>query len=149
MVHYGIINSVGLSFDFKYEVITLSKKHIFVTGHKSPDTDSICSSIAYARLKQLMDTTALHQELVKLREEIAYHSFRYYTKDAPEISDYEYDMLYRRLEDIEKEHPEWITEDSPTQRVGGKISSGFNKYTHETDVWPRFPVWTHRFCVVP
>jgi DNA ligase (NAD+) len=78
-----------------------------------------------------MDTTALHQELVKLREEIAYHSFRYYTKDAPEISDYEYDMLYRRLEDIEKEHPEWITEDSPTQRVGGKISSGFNKYTHD------------------
>jgi manganese-dependent inorganic pyrophosphatase len=48
-----------LSFDFKYEVITLSKKHIFVTGHKSPDTDSICSSIAYARLKQLMNIDAV------------------------------------------------------------------------------------------
>ena len=73
----------------------------------------------------------LQQELQKLKETLNYHSYQYYTMDAPEISDYEYDMLYRRLEDIEKAHPEWITPDSPTQRVGGKISSGFEKYTHD------------------
>ena len=73
----------------------------------------------------------LQQELQKLKETLNYHSYQYYTMDAPEISDYEYDMLYRRLEDIEKAHPDWITPDSPTQRVGGKISSGFEKYTHD------------------
>lgn len=79
-----------------------------------------------------MDNTSdLYQELQKLRETLNYHSYQYYTMDAPEISDYEYDMLYRRLEDIEKAHPDWITSDSPTQRVGGKISSGFEKYTHD------------------
>ena len=79
-----------------------------------------------------MDTSdELYKELQKLRETLNYHSYQYYTMDSPEISDYEYDMLYRRLEDIEKAHPDWITSDSPTQRVGGKISSGFNKYTHD------------------
>lgn len=79
-----------------------------------------------------MDNTSdLYQELQKLRKLLEYHSYRYYTKDKPEISDYEYDMQYRRLEDIEKEHPEWITPDSPTQRVGSKISGGFAKYTHD------------------
>jgi DNA ligase (NAD+) len=79
-----------------------------------------------------MDNTSdLYQELQKLRKSLDYHSYRYYTKDKPEISDYEYDMQYRRLEDIENEHPEWITPDSPTQRVGSKISGGFAKYTHD------------------
>lgn len=55
----------------------------------------------------------------KLREQIAYHSDRYYNQDNPEISDYEYDMLMQELKALEKEHPEFVTEDSPTQKVGG------------------------------
>ncbi len=57
-----------------------------------------------------------YKELVEL---IRYHSERYYNEDNPEISDYEFDMLMRELKAIEKEHPEYITPDSPTQKVGG------------------------------
>lgn len=62
----------------------------------------------------------IKEELEKLRQEIEYHSARYYNDDAPEISDYEYDMLMKRLKAIEKDHPELVTSDSPTQHVGGK-----------------------------
>lgn len=55
-----------------------------------------------------------------LKAKIEYHSNRYYNEDEPEITDYEYDLLTRRLREIEKEHPEFITADSPTQKVGGK-----------------------------
>lgn len=59
------------------------------------------------------------EEYIQLKEQIEYHSNRYYNQDAPEISDYEYDMLMRRLKEIEKEHPEYVDETSPTQHVGG------------------------------
>ena len=62
----------------------------------------------------------LANELKELREKIEYHSARYYNDDAPEITDYEYDMLMLRLKEIEKEHPELIEASSPTQHVGGK-----------------------------
>lgn len=55
----------------------------------------------------------------ELRQLIEYHSNRYYNMDDPEISDYEFDMMMRELKAIEKEHPELVTEDSPTQKVGG------------------------------
>ena len=55
----------------------------------------------------------------ELKRIIDYHMERYYTQDAPEISDYEYDQLMLELKQIEKEHPDWITPDSPTQKVGG------------------------------
>lgn len=55
----------------------------------------------------------------ELRERIAYHSDRYYNQDSPEITDYEYDMMMQELKKLEKEHPELVTEDSPTQKVGG------------------------------
>ena len=54
-----------------------------------------------------------------MRQQIEYHSNRYYNMDAPEITDYEYDMLMQRLKQIEKEHPELIDASSPTQKVGG------------------------------
>ncbi|MEP7074684.1 MAG: NAD-dependent DNA ligase LigA [Acidobacteriota bacterium] len=63
------------------------------------------------------------KELTKLRGEIGHHSDLYYQKDAPEISDYEFDQLLERLKTLETEHPELITPDSPTQRIGGKASS--------------------------
>ena len=63
-----------------------------------------------------MDTIQEYQEL---RKQIEYHSNRYYNMDAPEITDYEYDMLMQRLKKMEAEHPEWMDAQSPTQKVGG------------------------------
>lgn len=56
----------------------------------------------------------------ELKEKIRYHNDRYYNQDDPEISDYEYDMLMQELKDLERKHPEYITDDSPTQKVGGE-----------------------------
>ena len=66
----------------------------------------------------------------ELRELINYHSNLYYTKDEPEISDFEYDKLMSQLKAMEAENPELITPDSPTQRIGGKILEGFEEVTH-------------------
>lgn len=60
------------------------------------------------------------QEIEKLREQIRYHNDKYYNQDDPEISDYEYDRLTIRLRELEKEHPEFITADSPTQKIDAK-----------------------------
>ena len=60
------------------------------------------------------------KEYKKLCEEIQYHNDLYYNQDAPEISDYEYDHMMLRLKKMEADHPEWVTADSPTQKVGGK-----------------------------
>ncbi|MCX8007649.1 MAG: NAD-dependent DNA ligase LigA [Coriobacteriia bacterium] len=66
----------------------------------------------------------------KLRDLIAYHAWRYYVLDAPEISDDAYDALVRELEQIEREHPELVTPDSPTQRVGAPPSEQFAPVRH-------------------
>jgi DNA ligase (NAD+) len=68
--------------------------------------------------------------LEDLREQIRYHNRRYHVEDAPEISDAEYDALYRELEALEGEHPELVTTDSPTQRVGGEPIEGFEEVRH-------------------
>lgn len=70
-------------------------------------------------------------EIRDLREKLNESAYRYYLLDAPTMSDREYDLLYRRLEELEAEHPEEVTPDSPTQRVGDKLLSGFEKYAHE------------------
>ncbi len=71
------------------------------------------------------------QERAKeLRDLLNYHSHKYYVEDNPEIGDYEYDMLQRELAGIEKEYPELITPDSPTQRVGGSADGLFEPVTH-------------------
>lgn len=66
----------------------------------------------------------------ELRASLLYHSKLYYVYDAPEISDYEYDRLYRELQDLEARHPELFDPASPTQRVGGKALDKFEKVTH-------------------
>jgi DNA ligase (NAD+) len=66
----------------------------------------------------------------ELREEIRYHNRLYYVEDAPKISDAEYDALYKELEELEAAHPELITPDSPTQRVGGEPLEGFEEVRH-------------------
>ena len=69
-------------------------------------------------------------EIEKLREEIRRHEHLYYVLDAPEISDPEFDLLMQRLKKLEAAHPELVTPDSPTQRVGGKSREGFVKVDH-------------------
>jgi len=70
------------------------------------------------------------KQIEKLREELRRHEHLYYVLDAPEISDQEYDALMNRLKKLEAEHPELVTPDSPTQRVGGKPAEGFSKVRH-------------------
>jgi len=77
-------------------------------------------------------TTAVAEQIDKLREQIRYHEHRYYVLDDPEITDAEYDELMNKLKALEAEHPELITPDSPTQRVGGKPREGFVKVAHST-----------------
>ena len=77
-----------------------------------------------------MDINEIKARAEQLRSEILYHNRRYYNEDSPEISDYEYDMLLRELENIESEHPELMTPDSPTQRVGGEAAERFSPVEH-------------------
>lgn len=69
-------------------------------------------------------------EYEALKKEIAYHSHRYYVLDNPEITDAEYDKLMRKLLDFEKKHPELVTADSPSQKIGGTILDGFEQVAH-------------------
>lgn len=73
----------------------------------------------------------VQKEIVSLRRELEKHNRLYYVEDAPEISDYEYDMLMQRLKALEAEHPELITPDSPTQKVGGAALSKFEPVRHQ------------------
>lgn len=66
----------------------------------------------------------------KLREQLTYHNYRYYVLDDPEIPDAEYDRMLRDLQAIEAEHPELVTSDSPTQRVGHEPAAGFEEAVH-------------------
>ncbi len=69
-------------------------------------------------------------ELARLREEIRYHDRKYYVEAAPEVSDREYDKLIDRLKKLEAEHPELVTPDSPTQRIGDRPVAGLNSVEH-------------------
>jgi DNA ligase (NAD+) len=69
-------------------------------------------------------------EYDKLKREVEYHGWRYYVLSDPEVSDAEYDRLYDRLAAVEREHPDWVTPDSPTQKVGAKPVEDFRKVTH-------------------
>jgi DNA ligase (NAD+) len=70
------------------------------------------------------------EQIHALREEIVHHEYLYYALDAPELTDAQYDALVNRLKGLETEHPELVSPDSPTQRVGGKPADGFVKTPH-------------------
>src|SRR5271167_1430212 len=74
----------------------------------------------------------VQQRIESLRGKIRYHEHRYYVLDDPEISDAEFDHLMNDLKALEARHPELVTPDSPTQRVGGKPREGFVKIPHST-----------------
>ena len=71
------------------------------------------------------------ERIKQLRDILNENGYRYYVLDAPTMSDREYDLLNRELEELESQHPEEVTPDSPTQRIGGKLLKGFSTYTHE------------------
>jgi DNA ligase (NAD+) len=73
---------------------------------------------------------SVEKEIEKLRAEIRHHEHRYYVLSDPEISDFEFDQLMRRLQELEAQHPELVTPDSPTQRVGGQPAEEFPKVRH-------------------
>lgn len=73
----------------------------------------------------------LEQRVQQLRDEINYHNYRYYVEDRPEIPDVEYDRLLRELQALEADHPELVTPDSPTQRVGAEPVKAFGEIKHE------------------
>jgi DNA ligase (NAD+) len=77
-----------------------------------------------------MAETSAAKRIEKLRDELRRHEHLYYVLDAPEISDAEYDALMNELKRLEAAHPELVTPDSPTQRVGGKPAEGFRKAQH-------------------
>lgn len=94
------------------------------------------------------------EEAKALRDELNRYSYEYYVLDQPTVEDYIYDQKYRRLVEIETQYPALITPDSPTQRVGGKVLSGFEKVTHDvamlslTDVFSKEEIvdFNERVC---
>ncbi|MCI8600155.1 MAG: NAD-dependent DNA ligase LigA [Oscillospiraceae bacterium] len=88
-----------------------------------------------------------------LVRQLNHHSMLYYTMDAPELTDYEYDMMMRQLREAEAEHPDWVTPQSPTQRIGDLIYNTFEKVTHRVqmgslqDVFSEDELWAfHQRC---
>ena len=77
-----------------------------------------------------MNKTEAKKKINKLREELQYHNNKYYVENNPVISDYEFDLLLKKLEELESEFPDLITPDSPTHRVGGKPVDEFNTVEH-------------------
>ena len=71
-----------------------------------------------------------HQRLLQLTETLKIHARKYYVEDAPEISDYEYDMMQKELRELEEKYPQWAQPDSPTRRVGGAPLEQFDPVTH-------------------
>ena len=78
-----------------------------------------------------MNKEQAKKRIDELNKLTAYYATKYYDDDAPEISDFEYDMLMNELKNLEREYPEFITKDSLTQKVGGTVKEGFAKVEHE------------------
>src|ERR687889_1192571 len=84
----------------------------------------------HAYNRPVVENLDIRGRIEELRELVRYHNRRYYVEDAPEISDAEYDALYKELEILENEHPELVTTDSPTQRIGGEPLEEFEQVMH-------------------
>ncbi len=80
------------------------------------------------------ETQSQRDRLEQLRSEIHFHNYRYHVLDAPLISDYDFDRLMSELRQIEADHPDWVSPDSPTQRVGGQPAEKFSKLRHPASI---------------
>ncbi|MDD5738071.1 MAG: NAD-dependent DNA ligase LigA, partial [Candidatus Omnitrophica bacterium] len=85
----------------------------------------------------------LKEQVEKLKRELRRHEKLYYADNRPEISDRQYDLLLKDLEKIEKDHPELVTDDSPTQRVGGEPSGGFDVVEHKARMFSMDNTYSH------
>jgi DNA ligase (NAD+) len=81
-----------------------------------------------------MNTKSLRSRYEELKQQINFHNYRYHVLDAPIISDLEFDRLLNELKQIEADHPDWVTPDSPTQRAGAKPADRFNKVRHPASI---------------
>jgi DNA ligase (NAD+) len=81
-----------------------------------------------------MNENEQRQRMEELRRQLNYHNYRYYVLNDPVVSDYEYDQLMQELRRIEEEHPDWVTDDSPTRRVGAPVSERFEKVAHPAPI---------------
>ncbi len=90
-----------------------------------------------------MNISQAEKRITELRELLKYHSQRYYNDDSPEITDFEYDMLYRELENLEAKFPQFASEFSPTAKVGGVASSQFSQVTHFVPMQSLSDVFSH------
>src|ERR1700694_3201181 len=88
------------------------------------------SKLSFVRGSMARAGTAIKSEIEDLRAKLRHHEYRYYVADDPEISDAAYDRLMGKLKELETAHPELITADSPTVRVGGAPREGFQTYQH-------------------
>ena len=77
----------------------------------------------------------ISEKIFSLRKKLHDHNYRYYVLDDPLISDYDFDMMLRELNDLEKSNPEFFDKNSPTQRVGGEVTKSFNTSVHETPMY--------------
>ena len=84
----------------------------------------------------MIEADELREEIDLLRQQLRLHAYRYYVLDDPLLPDSEYDRLMRRLQELESAHPEMLTPDSPTQRVGGEALSAFDTARHELPMLP-------------
>ena len=84
------------------------------------------------------------ERYAELCDIVRHYNELYYAQAQPEISDAEYDKLYREIEELEREHPEFITPDSPTQRVGNDLSEGFRKVTHPAPMQSIDDIFEHK-----
>ena len=90
-----------------------------------------------------MDKSEAKEKILALRAEVEEHARRYYDEDAPSISDFEYDRLIHTLMDLEDAFPEFITPDSPTRKVGGRVSEKFSPVEHEVPLESLVDVFSH------
>ncbi len=90
-----------------------------------------------------MEANEAREKILALRAEVEEHSRHYYDEDAPTISDFEYDKLIHTLMDLEEQFPQFLTPDSPTQHVGGKVSSKFAPVPHEVPLESLMDVFSH------
>ena len=95
----------------------------------------------FAATQQKQDPRVRYDELCAT---IRHNNELYYAQAQPEITDAEYDNLYRELEELEAAHPEWVTPDSPTQRVGNDLSEGFRKVTHPAPMLSIDDIFEHK-----
>jgi DNA ligase (NAD+) len=90
-----------------------------------------------------MNKSEAKKQIQKLREEINKHNYKYYVENNPIISDYEFDQLLKKLEELEEKYPDLITPDSPTQRVGGEPVEGFKTVEHKQPMLSLANTYSH------